>query len=113
MKYIKTFEGFLNENYLFEAKDPNLTPDQKHISELMEYILMEYEDDYDVLERKIGKNLKKADWTYSDIADNKIDEIKEILKTYYNRKKIITDKFLKSPAKKLQDLIAAMKWLTA
>ena len=26
MKYIKTFESFLNENYLFEAKDPAESP---------------------------------------------------------------------------------------
>ena len=73
---------------------------------------MDYnEDDFDVLEYRIGKKLKKADWKYSDITDDKTAEIKEILKTYYNRKKIITDKFLKNPAKKWQDLIAAMKWL--
>ena len=101
---VKTFEN-LNEG-------ATMTPEQMHLYVLMEYILDVYdEDDYDSLIIKIGKKLKKEDWIYQEITGNEIAGIKEILKTYYTKEKIITDKFLKGPAKKWQDLITAMKWL--
>ena len=110
MKHIHTFESFLNEAKLNEGA--TMTPEQMHLYVLMEYILDIYDaDDYDSLIIKIGKKLKKEDWIYQEITGAKIAEIKEILKTYYTKEKIITDKFLKNPAKKWQDLITAMKWL--
>ena len=114
MKHLHTFEEFLNENNSVNEQDPKLTQEQNHLYALMEYIIMNYdEDDFDILRDRIAKKLKNYDWTYKDITGNKLIEIKEILKKYYIKEKLITDKFLKNPAKKWQDFIAAYKWLIA
>lgn len=96
------------------AVDVNLTEEQRHISVLMDYIITHVdEDDYDMFDSRIGRKLKKADWKYVDIEGSNLGDIKEMLKKYYIKEKLITDKLLKNPAKKWQDIIAAMKWLTA
>jgi hypothetical protein len=116
MKNIQTFEEFLNENKSINEQDPDLTLEQNHIYVLMEYIIMHVdEDDFDTFIDRIDRKFKKNDyqWSYGDIEGKNLVDIKEMLKKYYIKEKLITDKFLKNPAKKWQDLIAAMKWLIA
>ena len=116
MNYVHTFEEFLNENKSVNEQDPNLTLEQNHLYVLMEYIIMNYdEDDFDILQDRISRKFKKNDyqWSYKDIEGKNLVDIKEMLKKYYIKEKLITDKFLKNPAKKWQDFIAAYKWLIA
>ena len=116
MKNLQTFEEFLNENKSVNEQEPNLNTEQNHIYVLMEYIIMHVdEDDFDTLIDRISRKFKKNDyqWSYEDIEGKNLVDIKEMLKKYYIKEKLITDKFLKNPAKKWQDLIAAMKWLIA
>ena len=114
MKNLQTFEEFLNENKSVNEQQPNLNIEQNHIFTLMEYIIMHvYEDDFDILIDRIDRKFKKNDyqWSYEDIEGKNLVDIKEMLKKYYIKEKLITDKLLKNPAKKWQELIAAMKWL--
>jgi len=117
MKNLQTFEEFLNESAksLNENED-GLNTEQNHLYVLMEYIIMHVdEDDFDILIDRIDRKFKKNDyqWDYSKLEGKILEDVKEMLKKYYIKEKLITDKFLKNPAKKWQDVIAAMKWLMA
>ena len=113
MKNLHTFEEFLNENKSLNEQEPNLNTEQNHIYTLMEYIIMEIdEDDFDTLRDRIRKKFKKNDyqWSYEDIEGKNLVDIKEMLKKYYI-KNVNIDKFLKNPAKKWQETIEAIKWV--
>jgi len=112
MKNLKTFDEFLNENKSINEKESSLNSEQKHISVLMDYLLMEFDEDaFDMLSDRIAKKLKNSEWQYQDITSSNIIQVKEILNKYYDQKKVINDKLLKNPGKKWQDLIDAYNWL--
>jgi hypothetical protein len=94
---------------------PNQTQlEQTHVNALLDYVLHRVdEDDYDMLESKIGRALKNYNWTFASITHDKMPAIKEILFKYFTKSKynLLDPKFLKNTAKKNQPVINGMKWL--
>ena len=88
--------------------------EQNHVNALLDYVLHRVdEDDYDMLESRIGRSLKNYNWTFASITPDQMPAIKEILFKYFTKSKynLMDPKLLKNTAKKNQPVINGMKWL--
>ena len=116
IEFIEINESKMNETFLdyFKGYDPNLTLEQNHVRTLLDYVIMEVdEDDYDTLEARIGRALKNGGWKFDHITEELMGKVKEILKKYYDKEKLITKEMLRNKSKKREGLVAAMNWLNA
>jgi hypothetical protein len=68
MKHIKTFESFVNENYLFEAKDPRAA-ELKGIKEMTDMIMNSRQS-------KLTKKYEK--FVNMTLKDNKVSKIEDL-----------------------------------